>query len=182
MTRYAELHCISNFSFLRGASHPEELVARAKSVGYSALAITDECSLTGAVRAHVAARQHGLQLIIGSELRLNDGPRLVLLAADQDGYGNLCELVTRARRAATKGAYRLARADLDAGLAGCLALLLPVPGEASDSLSASVHWLRERFSRCWVRRRAVVRCRRRRTAREAAPARRTYRRTLGRGR
>ena len=63
---YAELHCVSNFSFLRGASHPEELVARAAGLGYAALAITDECSIAGAVRAHLAAREHGLRLIVGS--------------------------------------------------------------------------------------------------------------------
>ena len=149
--KYAELHCISNFSFLRGASHPEELVARAKSLGYSALAITDECSLAGAVRAHVAAKQHELKLIIGSELRLSNGPDLVLLAADREGYGNLCELMTRARRAAKKGAYQLARADLASGLAGCLALLLPGVCQEPDALLESVYWLTERFcGRSWI--------------------------------
>ncbi|MFZ9060620.1 MAG: PHP domain-containing protein, partial [Steroidobacteraceae bacterium] len=75
---YAELHCISNFSFLRGASHPEELVERAVELGYSALALTDECSVAGVVRAHVAARPYpGFRLIIGSELRLRNGPHLV---------------------------------------------------------------------------------------------------------
>ena len=64
---YAELHCLSNFTFLRGASHAEELVERACTLGYSALAITDECSLAGVVRAHVAAKAHGLKLLIGSE-------------------------------------------------------------------------------------------------------------------
>lgn len=70
---YAELHCLSNFSFLRGASHPEELVSRAAALGYAALAITDECSLAGVVRAHLAARDCALPLIIGSELRLAGG-------------------------------------------------------------------------------------------------------------
>src|SRR5437870_3632127 len=74
---YAELHCVSNFSFLRGASHPEELVTRAHELGYAALAITDECSLAGVVRAHVEARKCGLPLIIGSEFRLDDGLRLL---------------------------------------------------------------------------------------------------------
>jgi DNA polymerase III alpha subunit len=67
---YAELHCLSNFSFLRGASHPEELVARGAKLGYRALAITDECSFTGMVRAHIEAKRLSLPLIIGSELRL----------------------------------------------------------------------------------------------------------------
>ncbi|TMG86056.1 MAG: PHP domain-containing protein, partial [Betaproteobacteria bacterium] len=80
---YAELHCISNFTFLRGASHPEELVLRAQELGYAALAITDECSLAGVVRAHVEAKQSKLTLIIGSEFRLDDGLRFILLATDR---------------------------------------------------------------------------------------------------
>ena len=109
---YAELHCLSSFSFLRGASGAEELVERAAQLGYAALAITDECSVAGVVRAHVAARDHGLKLIIGSEFRLEDGLRCVLLAQDREGYGRLCRLITRGRRAARKGEYRLTRHDL----------------------------------------------------------------------
>jgi error-prone DNA polymerase len=108
---YAELHCLSNFSFLRGASHPEELAARAAELGYTALAITDECSVAGLVRAHVATREHRLKLIVGSEVRLEDGLRCVLLATNRAGYGQLCRLITRARRAAPKGGYRLTRGD-----------------------------------------------------------------------
>src|SRR6266699_5538075 len=100
---YAELHCLSNFTFLRGASHPEDLVKRAAGLGYSALAVTDECSLAGAVRAHVAAKDVGLPLVIGAEIRLQDGPRVVLLATDREGYGNLSELITRGRRRSKKG-------------------------------------------------------------------------------
>ena len=80
---YAELHCISNFTFLRGASHPEELVARAAELGYAALALTDECSLAGIVRAHGAAKQQQLKLIVGAQFRLSDGPTLALLATDR---------------------------------------------------------------------------------------------------
>ena len=127
MTPYAELHCLSNFTFLRGASHPEELVARAHELGYAALAITDECSLAGVVRAHVAAKACGLKLIVGSEIRCTDGPRVVLLATDRSGYGNLSALITLGRRNATKGHYRLAFSDIRNGLPGCLALLLPDP-------------------------------------------------------
>ena len=144
---YAELHCVSNFSFLRGASHPAELVGQAHALGYAALAITDECSLAGIVRAHVAAREHGFKLIVGSEIALEDGPRLVLLATDSDGYGNLCELITAGRRRVRKGAYSLSRADLEAGVPGCLALL--VPGKRIDA--AHAHWLAERFAhRAWI--------------------------------
>src|SRR5512134_702697 len=109
---YAELHCVSNFTFLRGASHPEELVARAVELGYTALALTDECSLAGVVRAHIAARDAGLKLIIGSEFTLADGMRLVLLAPDRAAYGDLCELITCGRRGATKGSYRLTRGQV----------------------------------------------------------------------
>jgi len=111
---YAELHCISNFTFLRGASHPEELVLRAQELGYAALAITDECSLAGVVRAHVEAKQSKLSLIIGSEFRLDDGLRFILLATDRSSYGNLSALITRGRRNAVKGSYRLTRADISA--------------------------------------------------------------------
>ena len=109
--RYAELHCLSNFSFLRGASQPEELVERAAACGYTALAITDECSVAGVVRAHVAAKEHGCKLIIGAEFQLDDGLRCVLLVQNRRGYGQLCRLITRGRRAAPKGEYRLTRND-----------------------------------------------------------------------
>src|SRR5471032_3192093 len=91
---YAELHCVSNFTFLRGASRPEELAARAAQLGYAALAVTDECSLAGVVRAHLAAKEHKLKLIIGAEFRLADGPKLVLLATDREAYGDLSQLIT----------------------------------------------------------------------------------------
>src|SRR5438132_2085314 len=138
---YAELHCISNFTFLRGASHPEELVLRAQELGYAALAITDECSLAGVVRAHVEAKQSKLPLIVGSEFRLDDGLRFVLLATDRSSYGNLSALITRGRRNAVKGSYRLTRADIADGVAGCLALWLP--GRSLDIDEA--RWLSARF-------------------------------------
>ncbi|HMV52746.1 MAG TPA: error-prone DNA polymerase [Rhodocyclaceae bacterium] len=161
---YAELHCLSNFSFLRGASHPEELVERAAQAGYQALAITDECSLAGAVRAHLAARQAGLPLIVGSELQLAraDGTpdlKLVLLPTNRNGYGDLAELITFGRRNAVKGCYRLTRADLDAGgLDDCLALLVPCRAasrvqapQAMADLLADANWLAVRFaSRAWL--------------------------------
>ena len=125
---YAELRCLSSFSFLRGASQPDELVARAQALGYSALAITDECSMAGVVRAHVAAREHGLKLLVGSQFRVQGEPgfTLVLLATTLDAYGHLCEFITRLRRRSPKGSYRLAPGDIDgAALAGCLAIAVP---------------------------------------------------------
>ena len=101
LPNYAELHCLSNFSFLRGASHPDELVTQAAAQGYTALALTDECSLAGIVRAHLAARKQGIQLLVGSEMRVDrgdeilpavDGIKLVFLARNREGYGNLSAL------------------------------------------------------------------------------------------
>jgi error-prone DNA polymerase len=144
---YAELHAISNFTFLRGASHPEELVARAYELGYAALALTDECSLAGMVRAHVAAKDCGLHLIVGSEFQLEDGTRLVLYANDRERYGDLSRLITRGRRAASKGSYRLTRADVSEVAARCPVLWLP--GEEPDIEAA--HWLARVFpGRAWI--------------------------------
>lgn len=147
--RYAELHALSNFTFLRGASHPEELVETAVALGYEALAITDECSMSGIVRAHTAAKEHGLKkLIIGSELKLRSGRKLVALAQNRAGYAALCELITQARRAAEKGAYQLTRLAFENGLPGCVVLWVP-----DDTLSLDVedHWIRETFrDRLWI--------------------------------
>src|SRR3990172_12218092 len=136
---YAELHCLTNFTFLRGASHPEELAARAARLGYSALAITDECSLAGVVRAHIAAKAHKLKLIIGAEFRIADGPKLVLLATDREAYGNLSQLITAARRRSEKGGYRVTWDDFQHGIAGCLAILVPPAVPASTLPSNRNH-------------------------------------------
>lgn len=146
---FAELYARSCFSFLTGASHPEELIEQAVALGYSALAIADECSLAGIVRAYAAWRlqPEALKLIVGSSIRLQDGPTLVLLATDRAAYGRLSSLVTRGRRGAPKGAYRLTRADLADGLPGCLALLVPPDTIDPDSqdLADDACWLAERF-------------------------------------
>src|SRR6266853_450802 len=101
--RYAELHCKTNFSFLEGASHPDELVERAAQLGYAALAITDRHSVAGVVRAHVAAKAIGLKLVIGAEVTPVDAPAVVLFATDRAAYGRLCRLLTHGRRNAPKG-------------------------------------------------------------------------------
>jgi error-prone DNA polymerase len=149
---YAELHALSNFSFLRGASRPEELIAQAKRLGYRALALTDECSLAGVVRAHIAAKQHELPLIIGSELSCVDGLKLVALATDRASYGALCRLISRARRASAKGSYALERTLLENALDGCLIVWLPGAGRvAATEQSQDGRWLRERFAgRLWI--------------------------------
>ncbi|HRP73979.1 MAG TPA: error-prone DNA polymerase [Rhodocyclaceae bacterium] len=151
---YAELHCLSNFSFLRGASHPEELVARAAELGMTALALTDECSFAGVVRAHqeIKRRTLALKLIVGTEIRLEDGPVLVLLARNRSGYANLSRLISRARRACTKGAYRLARNDLEGGVGGCIALLIP-PDDAdldTEATLSDARWLGTMFADAWI--------------------------------
>ncbi len=144
---YAELHCISNFSFLRGASHPGELVYQAYNLGYSALAITDECSMAGIVRAYEAAKECGLKLIVGSEFRTPDEMHVVLLAPTQAAYAQICKLITTARRRAEKGQYQLSRSDLGSGLDECLALWIP----PARPLLSHAFWLRERFpERSWI--------------------------------
>ncbi|MDH4055094.1 MAG: PHP domain-containing protein, partial [Gammaproteobacteria bacterium] len=147
--RYAELHALSNFTFLRGASHPEELVETAAALGYEALAITDECSMSGIVRAHAAAKETGLKkLIIGSELRLRSGRKLVALVQNKGGYAALCQLISKARRAAEKGSYELTRLDFESGLPGCLVLWIP---DRDLRLDVEDHWIRETFrDRLWI--------------------------------
>jgi len=152
---YAELHCLSNFSFLRGASHPEELIERAQSEGYAALALTDECSLAGAVRAHLAARDAGMPLVLGSEFTLDDGMKLVLLATDRASYGDLSQLITRGRRQAAKGTYRLTRDDVAGQASSCLALWLPAldlrAPDIGDTLRHDARWVRDVFAdRGWI--------------------------------
>ncbi|MGE5453429.1 MAG: error-prone DNA polymerase [Acidobacteriota bacterium] len=175
---YTELHCVSNFSFLRGASHPEELIARAIDLGYSGLALTDECSLAGVVRAHQAWKEirdeknaHDFKLIIGSEFLVHDNTpfKLVVLACRRQGYGQLCEFITRLRRAAPgKGHAPLTRQGVQPDLlSDCLLLLLPDrsairarsaewsdPDQATriwSTVSQQAQWIQSQFAgRCWL--------------------------------
>jgi error-prone DNA polymerase len=144
---YAELHCLSDFSFHRGAASALQLFERAAACGYTALAITDECSMAGIVRAHEAAKRTGVRLIVGNEIRVEDGPKLVLLVETKAGYERLCRLITDARRRSEKGEYRITRDDLSDGLPGTLALWVP------DDPIALAHgaWAREVFGqRLWL--------------------------------
>ena len=144
---YAELHVLSNYSFLRGASFPEELIERAAQLSYRAIAITDECSVAGSVRAHDAAKKHKIPLIIGATLTCTDGLTLVALAQSRHGYGQLCRLITQARRAAEKGMFSLSRSMLDGALEQCCLIWLPRDGDAEVDGA----WLHERFSdRLWI--------------------------------
>jgi error-prone DNA polymerase len=146
---YAELHCLSNFTFLRGASHPEELIERAAELGYAGLALTDECSVAGVVRAHTAARKLPIKLVVGSELASTEGLRLVVLAADRAGYGALCRLLSMARRATSKGEYRVGREDIARHLQASSCLILWLPDPVPDIETGA--WLKERFDgRIWL--------------------------------
>ncbi|OMG70967.1 error-prone DNA polymerase [Burkholderia ubonensis] len=163
---YAELFCRSNFSFLHGASHAEELVERAVELGYRGIAITDECSLAGAPRMHVAAKAKGLPLIVGAYFEVtpddvspghDPGPGafgLVLLAQNREGYGNLSELISWRRMASPKGTYRLTSRMLSRppeefahlrGMPDCFAILVPAYPVRADVLDAQVAWFRATF-------------------------------------
>jgi error-prone DNA polymerase len=147
---YAELHCLSDFSFQRGASSADELFTRARRLGYAALAITDECSLAGIVRAFNAAREHGVALIVGSEFTLDDGLKLVLLVQDQAGYSSLCRLITQARLRSAKGEYSVCRADLENLPPGLLALWLPTLSTCAGSTASQAEWIKSHFPQCWI--------------------------------
>ncbi|MCH2201617.1 MAG: error-prone DNA polymerase [Fuerstiella sp.] len=131
---YAELHCRTNFSFLEGASHPDELVNRAAELGLTALAITDRNSVAGVVRAHVAAKEAGLKLIIGAEITPNDGPPVILLASDHNAYRQLSTLITHGRRRTAKGDCQLTFDDVTRHADGLLACV-PLPHCLTDGYS-----------------------------------------------
>ncbi|GAA5444254.1 error-prone DNA polymerase [Microbulbifer sp. NBRC 101763] len=144
--RYAELFCQSNFSFLQGASHPWELIQEAYNLGYSALAITDECSLSGIVRAYKELeninlsqenskdrkkRETPFKLICGSYLRLQDGGKAVLLAPNKSAYSELCQLISTSRLRAEKGQYKIFQEDLLKICSETIAIWLPEPEKVS---------------------------------------------------
>jgi error-prone DNA polymerase len=151
---YAELRSLSNFSFLRGASRPEELVERAQALDYAALALTDECSLAGIVRAHVAAKEQGLKLLVGSQFRVDCGHpfTLVVIACNGNGYGNLCEFITRLRRASPKGTYHLGLSDISAQqLADNAVIAVPERDNTQAQMDDTARWLLQHFmGRCWL--------------------------------
>lgn len=163
MSRFAELHTISNFSFLRGASHPEELVLRASELGYEAIAITDECSFAGIVKAHVTAQDlekagRPIKLIIGSEFRIHETSEesedphihLILLSPNRNAYSEISALISRARRRSEKGSYRLHLQDLQFGTQHCLAIWLPPQGTAGQLPSYANKLVRFFKDRLWL--------------------------------
>ncbi len=155
---YAELHCISNYSFLRGASHPEELVQQAHELGYQAIAITDECSYSGLVKAHKTAKTLGIKLICGAEFILQDlvhgaepGPssRLILLAKNRQSYGQISSLISKLRRRSEKGSYVLSDADLQVGLSACLAIWV-CEGQSIEQSKTTVTQLKTLLPHLWI--------------------------------
>ena len=123
--KYAELQVTSNFSFLRGGSHPEELVEQAAKLDYHAIAITDRNTLAGIVRAHAVAREHGIRLIPACRLDLQDGPSLLAYPQNQAGYARLSELLTTGNLRAEKGKCLLYRADVYKQAAGIQFVVVP---------------------------------------------------------
>ena len=157
--QYSELACFSNFHFLHSASRPEELVERAHELGYRALAITDECSVAGVVKAHVRAQDLGLALIIGSEFKLSNGCRFIALCTDLSSYQELSGLITLSRRRAPKGGYELHLEDLQFRLKSCLIIWMMDTHYADDLHNNHQHQdhlsiadeLKKRFAdRLWI--------------------------------
>ena len=146
---FAELHCKSNFSFLYGASHPDELVAQAAELGYRGIAITDECSLAGVVKAHMEAKKRGVHLVIGAEFLLTEGIKIVMLAPHRIAYGQLSTLISRARKNSEKGTYRLSIDDLSWGVAECFVLWVPMTTTMSVLLDQGRR-LRSLLPQLWI--------------------------------
>ena len=121
---YAELNCISNFTFLKGASHADELVSRAAELGLSAIAIADTNSFAGIVRGHAAAKELGLTYLVAVRLILQDGAELVAYPKTRKGYGHLCRLLTLGKRRASKGQCHLAIEDVLEWGAECVFILI----------------------------------------------------------
>ena len=138
MSAYAELEVTSNYSFLHGASHPEELMVAAKTLGLAALGLADRNSLAGAVRGHVAAKAAGLDYLVGARLISEDGPEILCYPRDRAAYGRLCRLLTLGRRRAPKGECHLGFADILEQGEGCELIMLPDggPGAGPDGGSA----------------------------------------------
>ncbi|MEM1424017.1 MAG: PHP domain-containing protein, partial [Planctomycetota bacterium] len=143
---YAELSVTSNFTFLTGASHPEELVERAAALGHRAVAITDTNSLAGVVRAHVAAKGAGIPLVVGCRLAFECGRCVCVYPIDRPAYARLCRLLTLGKRRASKGECRLALHDLIEHAEGLLAVIEP-PTVVDDAFIETVRGLRSVFDR-----------------------------------
>ncbi|MDD1826169.1 error-prone DNA polymerase [Photobacterium sp. ZSDE20] len=147
--QYSELFCQSNYSFLEGASHAEELVLQADFLRYKALAVTDECSVAGIVKVHSAIKQHKLSLkqIVGSMFWLNEECQMVLLCPNRQAYAELCRIITNARRRSSKGHYQLSEWDIMSAK-HCFILWLP---QQKNEDAHWGQWLSQHHSgRLWI--------------------------------
>ncbi|KAA2233141.1 error-prone DNA polymerase [Salinarimonas soli] len=140
---YAELQVTTHFSFLRGASSPDELFAAAAALGITALGVVDRGSVAGLVRAHEAARATGVRLVAGARLDIEDGAPLLVYPTDRASYGRLTRLLSLGKARAGKGACRLGLADVAAWGEGMIAVL--VPGRIGEALPRELAHLREAF-------------------------------------
>ena len=140
---YAELQVTTNYSFLRGASHVEELLAMARALGLAAMAVTDRGTLAGVARAHARAAEAGVRLVVGCRLDPRDGLPVLAYPVDRPGYSRLCRLLTLGKARASKGGCDLAWADLAEGGDGLLLVLLP--DEPDDGLAVELARLRRDF-------------------------------------
>src|SRR5262245_61257525 len=161
MPSYAELEVVTNFTFLAGGSHPEELVATAKALGLAAIAVTDRNTLAGAVRAHIAAKEAGIKFIVGARLDLQDAPSLLAYPTDRAAYGRLCRLLTLGQRRAEKGQCTLFLDDVAAHAEGLILIVLPpddwtspfetprsAPPQGEDTVALPHSHAEERIARC----------------------------------
>ena len=150
MTLYAELEVTTNFSFLRSASHPAEMAKTAAALGLSAVAVADRNTLAGVVRAHQAAKQAGIKLVVGARLDLQDAPSMLCFPTDRAAYGRLSRLITLGRRRAPKGECEIHLEDVFAYSGGQVFVSLPPSGmemEPDAAYTAHLHRLREVFGR-----------------------------------
>ncbi len=150
---YAHLHTLTNFSFLTGASHPQEMVYRAAELGYSAIAITDECSLAGVVKAFAATKDLDIKLIIGSRFLLSNGLNVIALAPSRIAYTELSGFITLARRRAEKGTYEAHLEDLRFRLQHCLLIWLcdPITHDNEKIIDTQADYLIRAFKdRLWI--------------------------------
>ena len=150
MPGYVELHGTSNFSFLRGASHPEELVETAARLDHAAIAIVDRNSLAGVVRAHIAAKAHGIKLIVGACLDLEDGARLICLPTDRQAYSRLSRMLSVGKRRAAKGTCLLTRQDVIEYAEGQIFLLLPPKCLPADYTAELRSWAEACPAACYL--------------------------------
>ena len=140
--QYVELHCKSNFSFLRGASHPHELVEQAAKLGYEGIALTDIETVAGVVRGFVPARDMGFKYIVGTEVHPGDAPPMVLWPTNRAAYGRMCRLISRGRMRCEKGTCELNWNDIVEFSEGIIAGVLPT---AQCDMASTSRFLRLSF-------------------------------------